>query len=462
MKRLWSVDELVAHFTIQADDLSLLANKTGVTRLGFAVLLKFFQWEGRFPHYRYEAPSAVTDFIANQLGLPADLLKSYEWTGRTIEYHRAQIREALGFRPATVEDAERLGAWLVEHAGGENTDEESLNEALRERCREERIEPPGPRRVDRIVRSALRRFHEQVCEALTSRLSVGVRQQLDALLEPAEEGEGEGLSRYPMWRLKRDSDAASLESVGAEVAKLREIRALGLPPDLLNPIHPRVALRLSRRAATESARELRRHPPHVRHALLAVFCSLREQQITDTLVELLLQTVHRIGSRAEHRVEKRWIADFKRVRGKHGLLFRVAEAALAEPDGIVREVVFPVVSEEMLRDVVREAKHSDGSFTKEVRFVMRSSYGRHYRRMLPALLDALEFHSNNAAHQPVVEAVELLRRYAGSRARYFDEAEEVPLAGVVPRDWERFVVKQTKAGVERVDGVFCISPEKVH
>lgn len=49
MKRLWSDEDLVAHFTLLPQDRQLLQNKTGATRLGFAVLLKCFQQEGRFP-----------------------------------------------------------------------------------------------------------------------------------------------------------------------------------------------------------------------------------------------------------------------------------------------------------------------------------------------------------------------------------------------------------------------------
>jgi len=39
----------------------------------------------------------------------------YEWSGSTIEYHRAQIRQHLGYRECGVKDAERLTAWLAEH-----------------------------------------------------------------------------------------------------------------------------------------------------------------------------------------------------------------------------------------------------------------------------------------------------------------------------------------------------------
>ena len=40
MKRQWTRDELAEHWTLPPDELKLLANKTGATRLGFALLLK--------------------------------------------------------------------------------------------------------------------------------------------------------------------------------------------------------------------------------------------------------------------------------------------------------------------------------------------------------------------------------------------------------------------------------------
>jgi hypothetical protein len=39
-------------------------------------------------------------------------------------------------------------------------------------------------------------------------------------------------------------------------------------------------------------------------------------------------------------------------------------------------------------------------------------YGSHYRKMLPPVLQALRFRCNNTAHRPLMDALELLRRYA--------------------------------------------------
>lgn len=42
MKRNLELDELIEHFTILPNEMKLIENKTGETRIGFAVLLKFF------------------------------------------------------------------------------------------------------------------------------------------------------------------------------------------------------------------------------------------------------------------------------------------------------------------------------------------------------------------------------------------------------------------------------------
>src|SRR5512135_1491854 len=73
-------------------------------------------------------------------------------------------------------------------------------------------------------------------------------------------------------------------------------------------------------------------------------------------VPFLTETIHQIGARAERRVDRELLDDLKRVSGKQNLLFDLVGAALDHPDGIVREVVFPVVGEQTLRDLVQEAK----------------------------------------------------------------------------------------------------------
>src|SRR5271155_4825906 len=64
-------------WTLRASDRALLGNKIGTTRLGFAVLLKVFQTEGRFPRRPEEVPVAAVEAIARQIGAPAAAWRSY-------------------------------------------------------------------------------------------------------------------------------------------------------------------------------------------------------------------------------------------------------------------------------------------------------------------------------------------------------------------------------------------------
>jgi hypothetical protein len=78
---------------------------------------------------------------------------------------------------------------------------------------------------------------------------------------------------------------------------------------------------------------------------------------------------------------------------------------------------------------------------------MRRSYQAHYRRLLPPLLDKLQFGSNNDAHQPIIQAVELLKRYVSSKARTFRLNEVVPIRGLVRPGWRGLVLEARPTGM---------------
>jgi hypothetical protein len=85
----------------------------------------------------------------------------------------------------------------------------------------------------------------------------------------------------------------------------------------------------------------------------------------------------------------------RRFAGKAWLLFKLAEATVDQPEGIIKEVVYPVVGQKTLRELVAEFKAIGFDFDREVQERMRSSYGHHYRRILMPVLDALIFQSSN-------------------------------------------------------------------
>jgi len=449
MKRTWTSVELLEHFTLLPDELNAVGNKSGATRLGFAVLFKCFQYEGRFLRSRQEAAPEVVRFLATQVGVDPALFVQYTWEGRTIETHRAQIRAITKVREFRLADEEALLNWLCTDILPHEHHPERLRELIRAECRMHRVDIPDD--IAMLIETGFASYETQIYAVVMARLTPEMQSRLDALLVSVPVTEGEEEEELPLNLLRLDPGPVGVESALSEIAKLRSLRAIGLPLDLFQGYIPKLVERLRRRIAAESPSHIRQRPQAIRMTLLAALVFQRTQEVTDALVTLLIQLVHRIGKRAERCVEAAYMNDLKRVAGKSRILYRIADAVLEHPDEPVREVVFPVASEQTLRDLVAEYKAQGGAFRQQVQEVMRSSYRSHYCQVLPALLEVLDFHSNNTAYQPVIEALAVVREYVSSRLSWYPREVSPPIEGVVPSSWEHIVTEQDSAGETRVN-----------
>jgi hypothetical protein len=281
-------------------------------------------------------------------------------------------------------------------------------------------------------------------------LSAESRTGIDILLETSDLEEENSTKPSLFQYLNSEPGRASLDNLLSEITKLEHLRKINLPDELFANVSPKVLQNYARRAATEPPREIRSHPEPIRYTLVAAFCWLRMREVTDNLVDLLIQIVHGIGTRAEKRVDAQLMQEFKRVGGKHNLLYQMANASLEHPDGKVKEVIYPVASEQTLRDLVKEFKASGTAYRQKIHTVIRSSYSRHYRRLVPKLLSILEFRSNNDVHRPVIQALELLKKYALSQQRYYSPTDEVPIEGVLKSGWREILIEKDNNGNERI------------
>ena len=448
MARNLGLDEVVDHFTLIGDELELLRNKSGATRLGFAVLLKYVLWRGRFPPAAQQLPEDAVAHLARQVRVPATELESYDFASRTAQRHRTEIRAYTGFRECSVADAETLTGWLAEHVAGVERREPRVREELLARCRAQLIEPPTLDRVSEITRLALYRAEQALLGLIAARVDAAAIERLEALIAVSDdEGDGEDVLAL----IKAAPGNVSLDTMLTEIAKLEAIRAIGLPPDLFADIAPPVVAGWRARAIVESPSHLREHPQPTKLALLCALLVLREREVTDTLAQLLISTIHRINAHAEKKVVEEFVKDFRRVRGKDTMLRKIAEASLKAPDDSVREVIYPVVGgAATLTDLVNEYRATGTEYQRQKRKVFKASYTNHYRRGLIRLLGVLEFRSNNTAHQPVIDALGLIVRYAHDGGTYYPLGEHVVLDGAVNADWTELLTKTDSRGRARV------------
>jgi hypothetical protein len=435
-------------------ELDLLAGKhDGASKLAFALLLKFYGRYGRFPLGRAELPGEVVEFVAAQVKVPPSDLGFYSWSGRTVERHRAEVRRFFGFRTFTVADFDKLTDWLAGDYAQRVRRPELVREQFLAECRTRQLEPPTAGQIDRLVASALARGAETVAARVAGRLGPAVLPRLLALVQTgdsdpdtaegdaAAEVEDPGLLRW----IKSAAGDVSLKTMLDEVAKLEAIRAFELPPGLFTGVAARVVAEWRHLALIESPSHVRRRAGQMQAAMLAALLVTRQQEITDQLVQLLISTVHRIGLRAEKKVFRQLAAEFTRVGGKENLLLKVADAALRRPDETVRQVVFPLVGPENLRILAAEFRAGRTAIQTKVQATYRESYTRHYRRGLVRLLEVLEFRCENS-RQPVLDAVKLVRRYAGdAQFTYYRRVRWCRGTGAWPATGSRWCIAQPRA-----------------
>ena len=460
MKRNWEPDELIEHFTFLPNEMQQVGNKSGATRLGFAVLFKYFQYEARFPSQKSEVPKVVVQYIAGCVGIPDGLFAQYDWAGRSITYHRTQIREFFGFRENAVSDTEEMIVWLYNGILPQDHNFEHLTRAAYQRFRDLKIDPPIPERVEWLINIAIFKFEERFFQTTLAKLPAASLPKIDSLVSGAKILDGvDGGQANPdsdeqdtaFQDLKADPGKPGVESALNGAGKLRAIRDLGLPGDLFDGVPLKILYKYRMRAATEDIRELRRHPEPIRYTLLAAFFCLRSMEITDGLIELLIQIIHGIGTRAERKVSKEILNDLRKVNNKNGILLDLAESAVNNPDGVVKDVIFPTVNEQTLRDLIKELNSAGPAYRKKIHTVMRASYGNHYRRMIPEVLGILDFRSNNENHKPVILALSIVKKYIDTSQRYLPLSEDIPLDGVVPAAYKEIVVEKDEKGKERIN-----------
>ena len=452
MKRKWENHELVEHWTINEEDQHLVDKKRGVNRLGFALLLKFFQLKGRFPEKPSEIPRVVRAFVAEQLGLDDSCYEEYNWVSRASKYHRVEIRKLYGFHRMRTNEFDSLRQWLIDEIVPQAVDDRRLKSLLYEELRARKIEPPTYGRIERLVNSAHRQFESQLCDSIVEQLPIRSRRALDKLTGPQSDSWILDADEIPLNQLKQEAGGVGLKSLKAELSKLKTIEELALPTALFEGLNERLVDRYRQRVETESLTEIRRHPDPIRYLLLSAFCYQRAQEIVDSIIELFILLVHRLESRSRKRAASEIVATAQESENHDQMLYQIAVAALSDPEGTVKDVIYPVANETQLETVVENLGEGGKSFKERFHTKMRRSYTRYYRRLLPLILKALEFRSDSLNLKPLLAAIELLQASAElPSAKPYPEETEVPMDGVLSAEWQESVMVSGKRGEPEID-----------
>jgi hypothetical protein len=339
--------EDISVWSLSFSDLEFVHGYRHQTRIGVAAQLLFFRCNGYFPSTLAEIAQDALDYVCDQTGEPAALAGSYRLAGDIARRHRLQILRFLGFRRAGEGEKAALCEYLSEIARSVGANSAELAEKGYAWALQNKVFIPSRAIMERLTRSALHAFSERLLDETCGRMSVETRLALEASLSDPR-------GQHGFLRLKEDVGAATLDNVLDAASRLDFVQSLVLPFEVVASIHPSWIKMLMRRVEGETAAEMRRHGETKRLGLLAIYIMSRRAQLLDGLVDLLIEVVHRIGTKSRRKVINRIATDIEKVHGKERLLVNIATAAMETPDGKVAEVIFPVAGAARLKAIIEE------------------------------------------------------------------------------------------------------------
>jgi len=294
MKRNWTADEQLEHFTILENEMALVSNFNQSGKLGFMAMLKFFQMEARFPTSKDEIPLAILEFLAKQLRIDPEKFDGYVFEGRSFKRHKAVIRNHFGYVPSSAESyqmvSDILGTQVQWH------DRKKVRADVVSCFRKIKVELPSTGRMERLVDSLVHSGEQAFYTETGDKLSSLTKERLDRLVRSMV---GTSDVAGPDFNsLRSDPGRIGLESFFKEIDKLVTIRELKIPDSLFATTPVAILEKYRLRVASELLGEIREHPDNIRHTLLSIFFWTRQREVTDNLVELLIQVVHKISSNA--------------------------------------------------------------------------------------------------------------------------------------------------------------------
>lgn len=108
-----SSSDFIGQWSLSFAEIDFINSKPAATRIGLASQLKSFSTRGFFADDGTLIPNDSVEYLAEQIGIPADELSSYDFCGRSARRHCAEILQYLGYRRMTRGDREALSRWII-------------------------------------------------------------------------------------------------------------------------------------------------------------------------------------------------------------------------------------------------------------------------------------------------------------------------------------------------------------
>ncbi|MBA2728219.1 MAG: Tn3 family transposase, partial [Parachlamydiaceae bacterium] len=446
------------------------SKKTCETQIIFGVLLVFFQQVGRFPsandkHCINLIPEICSCLNLELLDHDNILKKIINPSLTTIKRFRNEILIFLQFKGFN------KSSHLVDFINhckkiifplAPNWDQ--VTEQAYAYLKNQKIEPCTNIQLDYFLTTAHHQFEAELFKKIERSLTPEIKKDLDQIVkEEKQEAENAELPtksekiispmkpiRQPLTlgQLKEEKAHLKIDSILYEIQKYKELNAINIPKAIESLGSRKLLEKYYERVMVESPSHIRDHKVTIRYAYLSIFCLIRQQRMSDTLADLLLKLLQRILTRAERSVDRALQLDNKRVKGKMGTLLTLAKQSIDHPDGVIKETIYPEIPKDRLSEIVIDLGEDGQWYRNQVKAKALSLYSHNNRRIVWALIHALDFGAEPQLFK-ILKALNFLKKMnadeAGEKTISLKQRLYNPilLKSIIPDNWLPFVTIKT-------------------
>ena len=454
---------------LSTETLDLIRSKQNYeTQVVFGVLLIFFQQFGRFPSADDKHCINLIHGICSCLDLEeldhVYILEKILTPSGTIKRFKNEIRVFLQFKGFN------KSSHLVDFINhcktiifplAPNCDQ--VTEQAYAYLKNQKIEPCTNIQLDYFLTTAHHQFEAELFKKIERTLTLEIKKDLDQLVkEEKQEVENAELptksektvSLQPikqplrLGQLKEEKAHLKIDSILYEIQKHKELNAINIPKAIDSLGSRKLLEKYYERVLVESPSHIRDHKATIRYAYLSIFCLIRQQRMTDTLTDLLLKLLQRILTRAERSVDRALQLDNKRVKGKMGTLLTLAKQSIDHPNGVIKETIYPEIPKDRLSEIVIDLGEDGQWYRNQVKTKALSLYSHNNRRIVWALLHALDFGAEPQLFK-ILNAINFLKKMNaegdGEKTISLKERLYNPilLKSIIPDNWLPFVTIKT-------------------
>ena len=433
----FDIVSLERNYSLPDEDLALIATRRRPeNRLGLALHLALLRHPGQGWPEDMEPPPALVAWLAEQTGSSSDDLDGYAVRGATRSAHRAMAIRHLALRAFVPAEHLRPALLLAAAAAFDTDDGLAILQRLTDALRVQRLVLPSAGTLERIGLAGRARARRLAAQTIIDALDGERREALAGLLryDPA-------LGRSRLAWLRALPHATSAASMLGLLERLKAVRALALPRDLGEAIHPARLAKFAREGAVAPLTLLNDFGERRRIATLAAQMSELETVLTDTAIALFERLTAQLFTRSTRKRDVSWSAS-KAQAGRLIRLFGSTLDAMRQAREQERDP-FDTLDEEIGWDrlmALRDEIDALGDLAMEPPLSLAAGRYVQLRRFAPAFLEAFEF-DTPAAGRNLKAAVELVRNLNRSGRRKLPDIFPMPFPS---RQWKALVMADPK------------------